>query len=216
MYPLGTIISGKLLTLNPLFNTEQLHNYAVIFLIATIASFLSLIWACFMINEQKDRQKFYDKFSSDKNQNRLSIVSQISKQQNDDSVKNQNRLSIVSQSTKQKNGDSVKIDMVNHYKEYENVNPIKLLFDIKNVIEIVKTCTKKRTNYIRLQIWLLFLSMVTYFLSKDGSNVFLFQFVERVYQWDAEQYSYASSLNTLCHAIFLLTIIPFIIKVINN
>ena len=195
MLPIGTVISGKLLTLNPLFNTEQLHNNAFIFLIATIVSFLSLIWACFMINEQKDRQEFYDKFSSDKDQNRLSIISQNSKQQN---------------------GDSVKNDMGNNYKEFENVNPIKLLFDFKNVIEMVKTCTKKRTNYIRLQIWLLFLSMITYFLYREGSNVFLFQFVERVYQWDAEQYSYGASLNTLCNAIFLLTIIPFIIKVIND
>ena len=192
---MGTVISGKLLTLNPLFNSEQLHNYAFIFLIATITSFLSLIWACLMINEQKDRQQFYDKFSSDKNQNRLSVISQSSKQQN---------------------GGSVKIDVGNNYKEFENVNPIKLLFDIKNVVEMIKTCTKKRTNYIRLQIWLLFLSMVTYILSREGSNVFMFQFVERVYQWDAEQYSYGLSLNTLCNAIFLLTIIPFVIKVIKD
>ena len=194
MHPISTVISGKLLTFNPLFNSEQLHNYAVIFLIAAIASFLSLIWACFMINEQKDRQQFYDKFSSDKNQNRLSIASQSSKQQN---------------------GYSVKTDMGNYNKEYESENPIKLLFNIKNVVEMVKTCTKKRTNYVRLQIWLLFLSMVTYILSREGTNVFLFQFVERVYQWDAEQYSYGSSLNTLCNAIFLFTVIPFIIKVIN-
>ncbi len=38
-------------------------------------------------------------------------------------------------------------------------NPIKLLFNLRNVKEIVMTCIKKRDNYVRAQIWLIILSL---------------------------------------------------------
>lgn len=194
--PVGTTLSGKLLYMNPLFSNKQLHNYVIVFLIAALINFLSLIWVCTMINEQKDRKQFYDKFSHGNNQQDIELSNVTSEPQD------------VSQN-KTKNHDG------NHYKEYENQNPIKLLFDFRNVIEIVRTCLKKRSNLVRAQIWLLFLSTLLFNTSTEGINNFLFQFAEKVYQWNGEQFSYASSIFTLVMVICMMTVIPLIIKVIN-
>ena len=190
---MGTTLSGKLLNMNPLFSDVQLHNYLIILLIIGVINLLSFTWACFMIDEQRDRKRFYEEFSSEDNKSDIEL-SNISNKSHD-------------MKTEKDDG--------NHYKKYQNQNPIRLLFDCGNIVEMVKTCFKKRPTLIRAQIWLMFLSMLMFNVSRDGIYVFLFQFVERVYQWNAEQYSYASSISSVVNVIFLLTVIPFIIKVID-
>ena len=193
---MGTTLSGKLLYMNPILSNKQLHNYLIVFLIAALINFLSLIWAFAMINEQKDRKEFYDKFSHGNNQQDVELSNVTSEPQDVDQNKTENYHR-------------------NHYKEYENENPIKLLFDCGNVIEIVRTCLKKRSNLVRAQIWLLFLSQLMFNTSTEGVNNFLFQFTEKVYQWNGEQFSYASSIFTLVMVVCMMTVIPLIIKVIN-
>mgnify|MGYP002715415198 CR=1 FL=1 len=190
---MGTTLGGKLLNMNPLFSDVQLHNYLIILLIAGVINLLSLIWECFMIDQQRDRKKFYEEFSSEDNKSDIEL-SNVENKSHDMKTEKDDR---------------------NYYKKYENQNPIRLLFDCGNIVEIVKTCFKKRPTSIRAQIWLIFLSMLMFNMSREGLYVFLFQFVERVYQWNAEEYSYASSIATLVNVIFLLTVIPFIIKVID-
>ena len=167
-----------------------------------------------MIDEQKDRKRFYEEFSSEDNKSDIEL-SNVSSESRDIKTQKDNA-KIEKDDARIEKGDlKTRKDDGNYYKEFENQNPIRLLFDCGNISEIVKTCFKKRPTLIRAQIWLMFLSMLVFNLSREGSYIFLFQFVERVYQWNAEQYSYASSISTLVNVIFLLTVVPFIIKVIH-
>jgi hypothetical protein len=95
----------------------------------------------------------------------------------------------------------------------KKVNPLKLLFNLNNVKEIFRTCIKKRDNRVRLQIWLIFFTMMCNNFENSSPGVFQFQFVEKVYYWDAETYGYFSAIGTVSHALFTITCAPVLIHV---
>jgi uncharacterized membrane protein len=43
---------------------------------------------------------------------------------------------------------------------------------------------------------------------------FLFQFVEKIYEWNAQTYAYTSSVGVISHTAVMMTITPIFIKVI--
>ncbi len=98
--------------------------------------------------------------------------------------------------------------------QQKNINPIKLLFDLKNVKEMVMTCIKKRKSYVRVQIWLIILSIFCHQFVIHSPGSFLFQFVEKIYEWDAQTYSYISSVGNIIQTAVMMTITPVFIKVI--
>jgi hypothetical protein len=109
------------------------------------------------------------------------------------------------------------LEIENSSKAKQNTeNPIKLLFNLRNVKEIVMTCFKKRDNYVRAQIWLIILSLFCHLFVVMSPMSFLFQFVEKIYEWNAEKYSYISSLGTISHTVVMMTITPIFIKVSVN
>lgn len=50
----------------------------------------------------------------------------------------------------------------------ENIHPLKMLFDLTNVKDMVKCCLKSRPNKLRTQIWLLFVSMIIILMAHNG------------------------------------------------
>jgi hypothetical protein len=92
-------------------------------------------------------------------------------------------------------------------------NPIKLLFNLRNVKEIVMTCIKKRDNYVRAQIWLTILSMFCNLFITMSPMAFQFQFAEEIYEWDAQKYSYVFSVGTITHTVIMMIVTPIFIKV---
>jgi hypothetical protein len=95
----------------------------------------------------------------------------------------------------------------------KKVNPLKLLFNFNNVKDIVKTCIKKRDNRVRLQIWLIFFTMLCDHFINNAPGVFQFQFVQKIYYWNAETYGYFSAIGTFSHALFTITCAPLLIHV---
>jgi hypothetical protein len=75
-----------------------------------------------------------------------------------------------------------KKDLVLENSSEAKQNPIKLLFNLRNVKEIVMTCIKKRDNYVRAQIWLIILSIFCHLFVIMSPMSFLFQFVEKIYE----------------------------------
>ncbi len=98
-------------------------------------------------------------------------------------------------------------------KNTKKVNPLKLLFNFNNVKDIVKTCIKKRDNRVRFQIWLIFFTMLCTTFLNSAPGVFQFQFVEKIYYWNAETYGYFSAIGTISHAFFTITCAPILIRV---
>ncbi|CAG2181747.1 unnamed protein product, partial [Oppiella nova] len=110
---------------------------------------------------------------------------------------------------------SVTEEILKKQKQYEDnrhIHPMKLLFDCTNVKEMLKTCCKPRANHVRLQIWLLFLSMAIYIMAYMAPIVFMFQFCQKVYNWDSETYSNVSAGASFISCAATLIIAPILIK----
>ena len=131
-YPIGESLGGYVLVRKSMFQSGEIRNYTLVFLIALIFEIIAFLWIMFMINEkvaQKQEEKIKMKIMDMKN--RVESDSEI----------------------------ELKTDMS---KEDEKINPIKLLFDLKNIKEMFRTIVKKRPNKGRLQITLLIISISIY------------------------------------------------------
>ncbi|XP_054157505.1 proton-coupled folate transporter-like [Oppia nitens] len=183
--PLGSFIAGAVLNTDSLFTRGQLQNYSGVFAIVGITSCFQLLWTIYMIDEKKDIRDWEYKFGIN-------------------AVNNDNLM------------DTPELRVQNKMKSFDqhkHVHPLKLLFNFNNVREMFHTCFKTRENHVRIQIWLLFLSMCFYLLSHLGPVMFMYQFAQKVYSWDSQTYSNASAIATLvlCLATFLIA--PILLKI---
>ena len=166
------------------YSGGQLYNYSGAFLLGGAAYLLVLMWTIFKINETKDTIVFDKKF----NTNRDSVIT------------GDREVQIIREKHKQ-------------FADNKHINPVKLLFSLDNLKDIVETCCKPRGNYVRLQIWLLFLSMSCYLLAHIGPMIFMYQFSQKVYEWDSGTYSNATAIASIATALGTMTIAPILLKV---
>ncbi|CAG2106820.1 unnamed protein product, partial [Medioppia subpectinata] len=184
--PVGTYIGGAVLNTNPLWaNSGQLHNYMGVYMICGVVYLLATIWTLFMIDERKDMEAFQRDFGS------------INGEEEDMSLRE---------------------EMANKQKQYDDnrhIHPIRLLFNCRNVKDMFTTCCKRRTNYVRLQLWLLFVSMAIFVIAFMGPIVFLYSFVQIIYKWDSQMFSNISAAGSFISigAVFFVT--PILIKVLR-
>ena len=98
---------------------------------------------------------------------------------------------------------------------------LRMLFDWRNVREVFITSFKKRPNNSRAQIWLIIAGIFTYLFVLVFVPTYEFQFVEKIYNWDAKDYSFWESMGLIANCIFVLTLTPLLTQVtisfhINN
>ena len=163
----------------------QLHNYTMVYIVSAALNLVSLIWVLLRVNEKRDSREFKKRFNSSSANN-----------------------------IEMKTKGRVVNEMQKQFNDNKHIHPLRLLFNFRNVTDMVRTCCKPRANYVRLQIWLLFLTMLCYLMVHMGSGVFLFPFVERVYGWDSEIFSTASAIGNVINALCTLMVAPVLIKVI--
>ena len=106
-------------------------------------------------------------------------------------------------------------DKLKRFDQYKGTHPIKLLFDMNNVKDMFRTCFKKRPEKARLQLWLLFLSTACYLLTHVGPYLFLFSFVQKVYNWNSGVYSDWLAINNIINGVVTFVFAPIFIKVIR-
>ena len=108
---------------------------------------------------------------------------------------------------------SLKEEEIEVETNYHKIHPLRLLFNIKNVKEIVMTCIKKRDGYVRAEIWLIIGGMFCSYILSSGPSVFFFQFAEKIYKWDAEVWTKISSFGMIANSMVVIMITPILIKV---
>lgn len=171
----------------------ELRNYSINFIISIGASVLGLINAL-LINEKKDKQLFEKYFPPP-----------VIEFQNDDE---DNRPRVFSISSIQSLPPSLM-----HKGEEENKHIMKQFFDLKNIHEMYKTYSRERPFGIRLQILLLMISMVMFLLSYSGPSVFLYQYVQKLFNWDSQKYALYYAMSTTINLITTFVFTPIIIRV---
>ncbi|CAG2101156.1 unnamed protein product [Medioppia subpectinata] len=183
--PLGSYVGGLVLNTTPLFSTGQLHNYSAVFIIGGVAFALALIWILYMVDERRDVGEWERRF------NRLSDT------ETDEEV---------AERVRQK---------LQKYDDNQDIHPIKLLLNLSNAREMWRTCSKRRDGWTRLQIWLLFLSMACYLMSNIGPVFFLYQFSQKVYNWDSKTYSDVTAIAHIAITLATMIFAPILLKVLK-
>ena len=182
--PLGSYIGGKVLNLSPLMKHGQLHNYTLVFTIGGAANLIALIWVLIRVNEKKDIKEFKKRFH------------------------------IRDDSDIEPKGRTVDCEKQKQLDDNKHIHPLRLLFSLGNVKDMIRTCCKPRANYVRLQIWLLFLTMFFYMVTHIGIHAFLYPFCQKIYEWDSETYSSANAMGNAINAMSTLILAPILIKVV--
>jgi len=108
-------------------------------------------------------------------------------------------------------------NIANDYKldtnECNPGHPLRLLLDMKNVRDILMLCIGCRADFVRAQIWLVFLANFCKYFILMASQAFLFQFVEKVYDWDSKTFSQYQSLSYIINSISVMLLTTVLIKV---
>ena len=71
MEPTATLLSGVLIEMRPVFGTQLLHNYCLLYAINSCASLASFVWALVMVDERQDMISFYTKLGDDNDRKTL-------------------------------------------------------------------------------------------------------------------------------------------------
>ena len=98
-------------------------------------------------------------------------------------------------------------------QESDGRHPLRLLFDLQNVKQIIITFIKSRPNYVRLQILLITGALFCNLFIILSPSSFLFQFVEKIYNWDAKTYSSVISFGQVVNTLVIICVSPLLIKV---
>lgn len=85
------------------------------------------------------------------------------------------------------------------------------IFDTSNVVEMLKTCFKKRSYHKHLYIWASLASMTIYIFCVLGESTIAYQFAQLAYHWNAVHYSTARSVSLILPT-FMGLILPYILQ----
>ncbi|XP_074603934.1 putative peptidoglycan muropeptide transporter SLC46 [Brevipalpus obovatus] len=84
-----------------------------------------------------------------------------------------------------------------HDKDRNLKQTLYEFFDIQNVIDMLRTCVKRRSNRMHLHLWLCFLAIVIFIFCFFGEATIAYQFTQLVYHWSSIYYSKASVLASM-------------------
>ncbi|XP_074600475.1 putative peptidoglycan muropeptide transporter SLC46 [Brevipalpus obovatus] len=85
------------------------------------------------------------------------------------------------------------------------------IFDTSNVIDMLKTCIKRRSYHKHLYIWASLVSMTIYIFCYLGESTIAYQFAQLAYHWNAVYYSTARAVSLVLPA-FMGLILPYILQ----
>lgn len=82
-----------------------------------------------------------------------------------------------------------------------------------NILESLKVAFKRRSGFKRAMIFMLIFNFACYILAYDGTEgTHRFYYVQKVYNWNEEKYSFFYSVYRVCYIIALLIILPILSK----
>jgi hypothetical protein len=211
--PIASVIGGYLLNTAKYYNIEaigkngQLLNYTLVYVISLVLSVLSFFWVIFFVDEIRDKEQL-EKFDLNKVHKDLYVPKNREPRPLSRSI---------SEQKPKKNPCLMLFDCGINFLftfEYMNTSNSRIEYNfLGNVSAIINTCTKKRKNNARKQLWLIIFSIAFFLLAHIGPHVIMFPFSEKVYLWDSSQYSYINSIATFANSIGIKNLVLKLIKI---
>lgn len=203
--PLGIFIGGLIIR-SPYLTSfaqqnGQLHNYHQVFTISAAGKFLAFFYALVMPFERRPKPK----------PDQLPLITEIIPEcivgAVGAGVPANEEVVLLLHPKRPKNSRSrlakIKANMAD-------------LFVLRNVTDFVEVCLKRRPHRMHIFIWLLLASMSIITLTNRSTWVLMFQFVQKIYNWDAGKFStYNSVLYLSTHVFGLLIATPFMTRVLR-
>ncbi|XP_074596349.1 putative peptidoglycan muropeptide transporter SLC46 [Brevipalpus obovatus] len=75
------------------------------------------------------------------------------------------------------------------------------VFDLNNILAMIRTCLKRRKNNKHIQLWHLMACLTLALICSLGEMSIAFQFVQRVFAWNAKYFSNIKTVTSLIPAI---------------
>ena len=203
----GNIISSQLLKRQSWLGGDEIRNYSATFILGIVSSLLCILWTILRVEFKNTPIDVYTEDTSD--------VEVIIYNNNEGEAEPED---INFNGAKIENGKSVENDKHLKAKPESNFSKrFQLIKDIanpKHIIASFQACISKRDRPgLRIQIILLMVSHIAINLEKVGMAKIMFSFVQRLYRWNYETWSYVSVVGTLLGPIMTLVFIPFLAKV---
>ncbi|XP_054152853.1 proton-coupled folate transporter-like [Oppia nitens] len=187
--PLGSYLGGYIINTPTWLSSgvdHQLHNSTAVFIIDGLVYGLSILWIWWAIDEARDIRNWELEFGLPYESDGLTVDQRV----------------------------AGKLENYDKHRESGH-SPVRLLFTWSNLKNIWHTCAKSRPNYVRLQIWLLFLANLCYMIVKSGPVAYLMPFTQTVYKWDSSQYSTGVAITNLSETVVQLLASPVLIMVLK-
>jgi hypothetical protein len=211
--PIASVLGGYLLNTTKYYDIQaigkngQLLNYTLVYTISLVFSIVSFFWVIFFVDEIRDKEQL-EKFDLNK----------VHKDLYEPKIGEPRPLPrSISEQKAKKNPCLMLFDCgINFFFAFKYVNTSNSRTEynfLGNVSDIIKTCTKKRKNNARKQLWLIVFSIAFFLLAHIGPLYIMFPFSEKVYLWDSSQYSYINSIATFANSIGIENSVSKLIKI---
>lgn len=172
------------------FVGHEPRNFTSLFLICCACSILAFLNAWLLIDEPKDKRLFEKFFPVPVD--------------GDDKVKGDGPKEVV-MGTREEEKPRPEVE--------EEVNPLRILFDLNNMKDMFRTFVKPRLYHVRLHLILIIFASMTVLLAYIGPAMFLYQYVEKVFSWNSSQYSNYSTITSVINILSMFTLAPLVLKV---
>ncbi|CAG2179536.1 unnamed protein product, partial [Oppiella nova] len=226
--PLGIFIGGSLIGNIIKGPNGQLHDYSSVFIVGFIAQVLATVWIILIPFEKRIYSKTHKTFDKIEE---ICITEEVVNNNDErepllkksvtfcDEIKTVEQVLDISLCEQESRCTSSATESQNSLTEsaapiavdeVHSVIPVpdvhwyemfKDLFDMQNVRDMWSTCTKHRADGKRKQIWILMISLTLITLTNNGSIGVLFQFVQRVFQWNPKTFSVVNASTLLMTSI---------------
>ncbi|XP_054158171.1 uncharacterized protein LOC128956477 [Oppia nitens] len=220
--PLGTYLGGRLLGKgnHQAINGQQLRNYSHVYTTCLVAIVVGFLWVLLVINENSVEVGYQlinndgdgcgdggDTVNSVIDENGPLMDSDFHDETDEETYENNNK------------SKKIVIQKLSSLAPPPSPPPHKMdtkfslskMFDLNNVGDMFATAFKQRPNNGRTLIWLLYLCMCMHVSSTVGHLQVLFPYVEKVYHWDAQQFSNVKSIAAFA-LILLMAPIAFLMS----
>lgn len=203
-WPAGTYLGGQLLARGDVSATSGApRTYTYVFGTALVFEALSFLWVMFAINERK-LQSVAD----------ADCNAAVAEKSPVEDGTDERLVSDVKQpqSVAATNDDGATKSVEKCRGPWK---PLRLLFDLSNVPDMWLAVVRKRPARGRLHVWLLTVALAIYVFIITGIYSLEFQFVQKVYHWDAVRLSNMSTYGSLLSAAVSLILFPVLEKVLR-
>ena len=206
--------------MKPMFNDQQLHNYAGNFAASACCSLLLILWCLVVVKDipkqpREPQPSVEQDLGTSTTTAESSTASTSSELNNNEVTKEQSlRHRRLSETT----NDNRPILMKNVESSSESTGfwqTVKELFDLKHIVDIWKTCVKRRPGTLRLRMWLMIIVINLALLPTFGRMAVIFPLVQKLYKWDSVIYSNLNTYSGILHIFAMIFCIPLLFKVVK-